>query len=76
MLNNLMEGHTIFADLVTTIGFLYRFTRGVLSKIWLSSLNYRLDTGMLIEIYIKESHIKNYLTLNSRGGDNLSSSKI
>ena len=71
MLNSLMEGHDIFADLVTTIRFLYCFTRGVLSKIWLSSLNYRLDTGMLIEI-----HIRNYLTLNSGGGYNLSISKI
>ena len=71
MLNNLIEVHAIFADLVTTIRFLYLFTRGVLDKIWLSSLNYRLDTGMLIKI-----HIRNYLTLNSRGGDNLSSSKI
>ena len=71
MLNNLIEGHATFADLVTTIGFLYRFTRGVLSKIWSSSLNYRLDTGMLIEI-----QIGNYLTLNSGGGYNLSISKI
>ena len=71
MLNNLIEGHAIFADLVTTIGFLYLFTRGVLGKIWLSSLNYRLDTGMLIEI-----HIRNCLTLNSGGGYNLSISKI
>ena len=70
MLNNLIEGHAIFADLVTTISFLYRFTRGVLDKIWLSSLNYRLDTGMLIEI-----HRRNYLTLNG-GGYNLSISKI
>ena len=64
MLNNLIESHAIFADLVTTIGFLYLFTRGVLGKIWLSSLNYRLDTGMLIEIRIR----RNYLTLNSGGG--------
>lgn len=71
MLNNLIEGHAIFADLVTTIGFLYLFTRGILSKIWLSSLNYKLDTGMLIEI-----HIRDYLTLNSGGGYNLSISKI
>ena len=63
MLNNLMEGHAIFADLVTTIGFFYRFTRGVLGKISFSSLNYRLDIGMLIEI-----HLRNYLTLNSGGG--------
>ena len=63
MLSNLIEGHAIFADLVTTIGFLYLFTRGVRGKIWSSSLNYRLDTGMLIEI-----HIRNYLTLNSGGG--------
>ena len=55
MLNNLMEGHAIFADLVTTIPFLYLFTRGVLGKIWLSSLNYRLDTGMLIEIHITKT---------------------
>lgn len=67
MLNNLIEGHAIFADLITTIGFLYLFTRGVLGKIRLSSVNYRLDTGMLIEI-----HIRNYLTLNSGGGYNLS----
>ena len=71
MLSNLIEGHAIFADLVTTIGFLYFFTRGALSKIWLSSLNYRLGTGMLLEI-----HIKNYLTLDSGGGYNLSISKI
>ena len=70
MLNNLIEGHAIFADLVTTIRFLYCFTRGVLGKIWLSSLNYRLDIGMLIEI-----HIRNDLKLNG-GGDNLSISKI
>lgn len=70
MLNNLIEGQAIFADLVTTIRFLYLFTRGVLGKIWLSSLNYRLNTGMLIEI-----HIRNYLTLNSRGGYNLSISQ-
>ena len=63
MLNNLIEGNAIFADLITTIGFLYLFTRGVLGKIWLSSLNYRLDTGMLIEI-----HIRNHLTSDSRGG--------
>ena len=71
MLNNLIEGHAVFADLVTTIRFLYLFIRGVCGKIWLSSLNYRLDTGMLIEI-----QIKNHLTLNSGGGDNLSISKI
>ena len=71
MLNNLIEGHAIFADLVTTTGFLHLFRREVLGKIWLSSLNYRLDTGMLIEI-----QIGNYLTLNGGGGDNLSSSKI
>ena len=55
MLNNLIEGHAIFADLVTTIGFLYLFTRGVLSKIRLSSVSYRLDTGLLIEIYIEDN---------------------
>ena len=71
MLNNLIEGHAIFADLVTTIGFLYLFTRGVRGKIWLSSLNCKLDTGML-----KEIHIRNYLTWNSGGGYNLSISKI
>ena len=54
MLKNLIEGHAIFADLVTTIGFLYLFTRGVLSKIRLSSVNYRLDTGLLMEIYIED----------------------
>ena len=62
MLNNLIEGHAIFADLVTTIRFPYLLTRRILGKIRLSSLNYKLDTGMLIEI-----HIRNYLTLNSGG---------
>ena len=71
MLNNLIEGHAIFANLVTTIRFLYLFTRGVLGKIRLSSVNYRLDIGMLIEV-----HIRNHLTSNNRGGDNLSISKI
>ena len=72
MLNDLIEGHAIFADLITTIGFLYLFTRGVRGRIWLSSLNYRLDTGMLIEIYVGK-----HLTLNNKGGgNNLSISKI
>lgn len=74
MLNNLIEGHAIFADLVTTIGFLYLFTRGVHGKIWLSSLNYRLDTGMLIEIHVGQ---RKHLTWNNKGGGyNLSISKI
>ena len=74
MLNNLIEGHAIFADLVTTIRFLYLFTRGIFSKIWLSSLNYKLDTGMLIEIHVGKGK---HLTLNNKGGGyNLSISKI
>lgn len=75
MLKSLIEGHAIFADLVTTIGFLYLFTRGVRGRIWLSSLNYRLDTGLLIEIHVGK-HGK-HLTLNNKGGgNNLSISKI
>ena len=68
MLNNLIEGHAIFADLVTTIRFLYLFARGVRGKIWLSSLNYRLDTGMLIEIHIKHNKHNKHLTWNNEGG--------
>ena len=71
MLNNLIDSHAIFADLVTTIGFLYLLARGVRGKIWLSSLNYRLDTGMSIEI-----HIRKYLTSNMWGGAIYSISKI
>ena len=70
MFNNLIEGHAIFADLVTTARFFYLFTRGILSKICLSSVNYKLDTGMLIEI-----HIRNYLTVDSMGGGHLSISQ-
>ena len=64
MLNNLIEGHAIFADLVTTIGSLYLFARWILSKIRLSSVSYRLGTGCLIEIYIKN----NVKLLNCMGG--------
>lgn len=55
MFGTLMELHPILADLITTIGFLYRFARRVLSKIRLSSVSYRLDTGLLIEIYIEDN---------------------
>ena len=74
MLNNLIEVHAIFADLVTTIRFLYLFTRGVLGKIWLSSVSHRLNIGLLIEICMKDS-VK-LLNMFSGGGYNLSISKI
>ncbi len=78
MLNNLIEGHAIFADLVTTIPFLYLLARWILSKIRLSSVSYRLDTGLLIEIYIEDNdklikppnfkQQEKYLALINEGG--------
>lgn len=78
MFGTLMELHPILADLITTIGFLYRFARRVLSKIRLSSVSYRLDTGLLIEIYIEDNdklikppnfkQQEKHLTLSNEGG--------
>ena len=87
MLNNLIEGHAILANLIATIPCLYRFARRVLSKIRLSSVSYRLDTDLLIEIYIEDNdklikppnfkQQEKYLALiNEGGGYNLFISKI
>ena len=82
MVGTLIELHPILADLITTIGFLYLFARWILSKIRLSSVSYRLDTGLLIEIYIEDNdklikppnfkQREKHLTLsNERGGYSL-----
>ena len=64
MFGTLIKLHAILADSITTIGFLYRFARWILSKIRLSSVSYRLRTGFLIGIYIKN----NVKLLNFTGG--------
>ena len=71
--------HAILADLITTIGFLYRFARWILSEIRLSSVSYRLDTGLLIEIYIeppKTTKLLKLLNFKQQGGGSLCISKI
>lgn len=71
MVGTLIELHPILADLITTIGFLYLFARWILSKIRLSSVSYRLDTGLLIEIYMeppKTTKLLKLLNFKQQGG--------
>ena len=79
MFGTLIKLHAILADSITTIGFLYRFARWILSKIRLSSVSYRLGTGLLIEIYIeplKTTKLLKPLNFKQQGGGNLCISKI
>lgn len=80
MFATLIELHAILADSITTIGCLCLFVRWVLSKIRLSSVSYRLDTGLLMEIYIEDNDkllkTAKLLNFNHVGGHSLCISKI